>query len=81
MILNFEERLSDSPLVEWIWRARSERAGLFSSIAMSHWEMALTRLDSKTMLTVRGPESKATTVSCPAVQAASGLASGSSSAP
>jgi AraC-like DNA-binding protein len=60
MIFNFEERLSDSPFVEGIWRAQSERTGDFLSIAMSRWEMVVSKYKDKTYLTVRGPETKAT---------------------
>ena len=66
MIFTFEERPSDSPFVERIWRARSERAGSFLSVAMSHWEMVVTRQNGKTMLTVRGPETKAMPLHCSA---------------
>ena len=66
MIFIFEERPSDSPFVERIWRAHSERAGSFLSVAMSHWEMVVTRQYGKTMLTVRGPETKATPLHCSA---------------
>ena len=66
MIFTFDERPSDSPFVERIWRAHSEHAGPFSSIAMSHWEMVVTRHQDKTTLTVRGPETKATPLHCPA---------------
>jgi hypothetical protein len=66
MIFSFDERLSDSPFVERIWRTRSERAGSFISLAMSHWEMVVTRHQGTTMLTVRGPETRATTLHCPA---------------
>ena len=62
----FEERLSDSPLVERVWRCHSERAGKFLSVAASHFEMAVTRHRGKTFLTLRGPETKATTLDCPA---------------
>ncbi|MGI0013014.1 MAG: hypothetical protein ACREBU_06185 [Nitrososphaera sp.] len=55
MIFTFDERPSDSPFVERIWRTHSERAGSFSSLAMSHWEMVVTRHNGKTTLTVRGP--------------------------
>jgi hypothetical protein len=34
----FEDRLSDSPLVERVWRCHSERAGKFLSVAASHFE-------------------------------------------
>jgi AraC-like DNA-binding protein len=66
MFLHFEDRPSDSPLVERIWRSRSERADRFTSIAASHFEMAVTRLRGKMFLTLRGPETRASTVDCPA---------------
>lgn len=65
-VLKFDERESDSPVVERVWTARSERAGMFSSIAASHWEMVVTRHRGRTSLTVRGPETKATRAECPA---------------
>lgn len=37
----FEDRLSDSPLVERVWRSRSERAGSFLSIAASTFEIVV----------------------------------------
>jgi len=66
MLFTFDERPSDSPFVERIWRTHSERAGSFLSLAMSHWEMVVTRHNGKTTLTVRGPETKATPLHCPA---------------
>jgi AraC-like DNA-binding protein len=66
MFLHFEDRPSDSPLVERIWRSHSERADRFTSIAASHFEMAVTRLCGKMFLTLRGPETRASTVDCPA---------------
>ncbi len=62
----FEDRLSDSPFVERVWRCHSERGGKFLSIAACHFEMAVTRYRGKTFLTLRGPETKATTIDCPA---------------
>jgi transcriptional regulator with XRE-family HTH domain len=66
MFIIFEDRPSDSPFVERIWRSHSERAGVFHSMAASHCEMVVTRHKGKTCLTVRGPETKATTADCPA---------------
>ena len=60
MTFILEERPSDSSLVETIWRAQSERAGSFISVAASHWEMVVTKYRGKTTFTVRGPETKAT---------------------
>ncbi|HEX3272388.1 MAG TPA: AraC family transcriptional regulator [Ktedonobacterales bacterium] len=64
MILRFDERPSDSPFVERIWRSHSERDGSFSSIAESRWEMVVSRLQGETFLTVRGPETRATSLDC-----------------
>src|SRR4029453_14514577 len=62
MLFTFEERLSDSPFVERIWRAQSERTGDFLSIAMSRWEMVISKYQEKTYLTGRAPEKKATSL-------------------
>jgi AraC-like DNA-binding protein len=61
----FQERTSDSPFIERVWRCHSERGGRFISIAAGNFEMALTRLRGKTFLTLRGPETKATAIDCP----------------
>jgi AraC-like DNA-binding protein len=66
MLFSFEERSSDSPFVETIWRTQSERAGNFVSLAVSHWEIVVMRQYGKIHLTVRGPETKATPAHCPA---------------
>jgi hypothetical protein len=66
MLLTFDDRPSDSPFVERIWRSYSDRAGTFLSVAACHFEMAVTRHRGKTFLTLRGPETKATPADCPA---------------
>src|SRR4029453_14409592 len=66
MFLSFQDRPPDSPLVERIWRSRSGRAGVFSSVAANHWEMVVTRVDGETLLPVRGPERGATAALAPA---------------
>jgi AraC-like DNA-binding protein len=60
MIFFDEERPSDEPFVERIWRSHSEGTAPFLSIAVSRCELVVTRLDGKTTMTVRGPETKAT---------------------
>ena len=60
MLFDFEERLSDSPFVERIWWAESERMGDFLSIAASQWEMVVSKYQGQTAITVRGPETKVT---------------------
>lgn len=66
MLLRFEDRLSESPLIERIWCSHSDRAGVFLSVAASHFEMAVTRHRGRTFLTLRGPETEATVAQCPA---------------
>jgi len=66
MFLKFEDRASDSPFIERVWRCDSEDTGVFLSVAASHFEMVVTRLRDQTFLTVRGPETKATMAECPA---------------
>jgi hypothetical protein len=61
-----EERPSDSPFVERIWRCHSEVAGSFDSIAESRWEMVLTNHAGTVHMTVRGPETRATQQRYPA---------------
>ena len=60
MTFLIEDRPSDSPFVATIWRAQSEGAGSFISIAATHWEMVVTRYGGDTTFTVRGPETQAT---------------------
>lgn len=64
--LVISDRLSDSPFVERIWRSHSERAGTLMSVASSHCEMVVTRYRGRTKLTLRGPETRATTLEYPA---------------
>ena len=66
MFIIFDDRPSDSPFVERVFRCRSERAGAFLSMAASNWTMVVTRVKGKTTFTVRGPETKATIADCPA---------------
>jgi hypothetical protein len=65
-VLTIEDRLSDVPGVERIWRCRSDRGGAFLSIAESRFEMAVTRHQGRTFITLRGPETMATPADCPA---------------
>lgn len=64
--LVFEDRPSDSPFVERVWRSQSTRAGTFLSVAASHCEIVLTRHRGKVKVTLRGPETGATIADCPA---------------
>jgi hypothetical protein len=66
MFLVFDDRPSDSPLIERVWRSQSQRAGTFLSVASSHIEMVVSRVRGKRFLTLRGPELRATPADCPA---------------
>src|SRR5207245_3248521 len=66
MIIFDENRPSDSPFVERVWRCHSEGAAPFLSIAASRCELVVTRLQGKVTMTVRGPETRATPLGdCP----------------
>ncbi|MGB3633972.1 MAG: AraC family transcriptional regulator, partial [Rubrobacteraceae bacterium] len=62
----FDERSVNSSMVEMVWRTRSEHAGTFTSVAASNWEMVITSVDGETMITARGPETKASQADFPA---------------
>lgn len=66
MFLVFEDRPSDSPLIERVWRCRSERAGTFLSVAATHCELVLTRHRGRVRVTLRGPETRPSRIDCPA---------------
>lgn len=65
MLLTFEDRPSDSPYIERVWRGLSSGGGRFLSVAAGHLELVVTRLPDITMVTLRGPETRATTIDCP----------------
>jgi AraC-like DNA-binding protein len=60
-----EARRSCSPLVEETWWTRSEPEDRFISVAAAHWEVVVTRRRGTALVTVRGPETRATTVPIP----------------
>lgn len=62
MIIIDEERVSDSPFVERIWRSHSEGVHPFLSIAVNHCEFVVSRLQGTVTMMLRGPETKATPV-------------------
>ena len=66
MIIFDEDRPSDSPFVERVWRSHSEGADPFLSIATSRCELVLSRLEGEISMTMRGPETRATPMgNCP----------------
>jgi AraC-like DNA-binding protein len=65
-LFTIEEGASRAPFVERTWWSRSEPEAAFISVAATHWEMCVTRLNGDAMLTVRGPETRATPTPIPA---------------
>ena len=66
MDLICEERFSDSPFVERIWRSEGEREGLFISMAEIECGLVVTKYRGKMTITLRGPATRATPAFCPA---------------
>jgi hypothetical protein len=62
MLIFDEDRGSDSPFVERVWRCHSEGADPFLSIAASRRELVVSRLQGKVTVTMRGPETRATLI-------------------
>ncbi len=63
-----DERLSDSPFVQRIWRSQSDpyQEKPFISMAETHWSMVVTKYRGTFICTVRGPETRATPACGPA---------------
>jgi len=59
MSFTYEERLSDSPFVETIWRTRAESDGRDTATADGRWEIIVMRQSSRLRLSVSGPMTKA----------------------
>jgi Helix-turn-helix domain len=66
MFLTFEDRPSDSPYVERLWRSYSTTGGPFHSMAEGNLELVVTRLGGVAQVTLRGPVTQGSTVDCPA---------------
>ncbi len=60
MFPHFEEKPSDSPFVERIWRTRSEQAGTFTSISTAFWSMVIAKCRGRITISLHGPETGAT---------------------
>lgn len=61
----FDERPSDSALVEKIWYTQSDTETPFLSVAASNWEMVVTRWNGTLSLSIRGPETTVSSAICP----------------
>jgi AraC-like DNA-binding protein len=62
----FETRSSTSPLVTGTWQTRSdETVDSFVSVAVTQWEIVVTRQEAAGWVSVRGPETRASTSPVP----------------
>jgi hypothetical protein len=66
MLLRFEQRLSDSPFVERVWRSFSTAAGAFYSMAEPNLELVVARVGGRPQVILRGPVTRASVAECPA---------------
>jgi Helix-turn-helix domain len=64
-LFTFVERSSRSPLIEQTWQTSSEPEELFISVAETHWGMVVTRQQDTVNMTIRGPETRASTSPIP----------------
>jgi len=62
----FDERPSDSPFVNGVWRTQSERPGSFDSTADIHSGMVVMKHHGKALISIRGPETKVSVADFPA---------------
>lgn len=59
MSLHIEERESDSPFVERIWRTQGGQVDSFISVAFSRLDLVFWTYEGRMIFTVRGPETRA----------------------
>lgn len=73
MHIQVEERLSDSPFIERVWRGQTGESGEFTSIATSHWSMVVWEENGQSNIALRGPETVATSAPVPEDSASFGV--------
>ena len=65
VLIQFDDRESDSPYIERVWRSRSRHGGSFLSMAESNIELVIARLPGSQAVILRGPVSQGSLVECP----------------
>ncbi|WP_132214843.1 hypothetical protein [Kribbella steppae] len=65
MAIEFDDRPSESPYIERVWRSRSDAIDRMTSIATAHWTLVAWRAGRTWRVAVQGPESGATTARVP----------------
>jgi hypothetical protein len=61
----FEDRPSDSPDIERVWRSHSDAVDRMTSIATAHWTLVAWRAGPEWRVAVQGPETGATSAPVP----------------
>lgn len=64
-IIYEEQRRSDSPFIERVWRSRSEGINQFTSIAVFQWDLVVWTHQGKTQAAIQGPETQASLAPVP----------------
>jgi hypothetical protein len=59
MIVDLGTQSLESPFIQSVYQARSVGGGSFMSTAVSNWEMVITKQKGSIILSIRGPETKA----------------------
>ena len=63
--IDFDDRPSESPYIERVWRGRSDTIDRMTSIATAHWTLVAWRAGRAWRVAAQGPESCATTAPVP----------------
>ena len=65
MAIEFDDRPSESPDVERVWRSHSDAIDRMTSIATAHWTLVAWRAGREWRVAVQGPETRAATAPVP----------------
>lgn len=65
MGIEFEDRPSDSPYIERVWRSRSDDLDRMTSIATAHWTLVVWEEAGQVAAAVQGPETRASSAPVP----------------
>jgi len=64
-VIEFDDRPSESPFIDRVWRGQSDAVGRMTSIASAHWTLVVWRAGRDWHVAVQGPETGATTAPVP----------------
>lgn len=65
MGLDIEDRPSDSPYIERVWRSRSQDVHQMMAVAAPHWDLVFWEQSGQVSAAVQGPETRATPAPVP----------------